>query len=416
MLSHEEVFRLHYYKTRRGINPSRDPIVRQAYYHRTLIPHFEPRYIFPPMMDSGRSKRTRASISYVEPTELDDDIADEEEAIAEPEDSSPFASAPASADELSGSDDSCSGESDSDSDEWTDDKSLPQRTLKAQFKAQQKKKLAKKAKVQAERAQKIKDMPFRFMDLPPEIRVMIYKEALVESARDLSFVSKPNRRDFYRGEMKKKHYRYYGKDWAVRRDTNSDRDRTSLQPTILGVSKAFRDEAIPHFYGQTFHFGHPSTLSLFLATVSPANRMLLKHIVVNGWSYNNKVWHSSIYSAFTLLTAATNIKSIRMERPVFDDTDDGTNRHHARYYGNFWKDIENWAYAVDGIHGKGTARSVLKFSDTCFGSKDQVKTQHVTYIKRKQEFMASLKFSDKPGDDAIKGEVKEEAKAEETAS
>ncbi|KAI5203686.1 hypothetical protein E4T39_04067 [Aureobasidium subglaciale] len=415
MLTHEEVFRLHYYKTRRGINLSPDTVVRQTYFHRTLIPptdlYFHPRYVAQRMMDSGRSKRTRASISYVEPTELDDDIADdEEEVITKPEGISPSASAAASADGLSDSEDSSSDGSDSDFDEWTDDK----RKLKAQLKAQQKKKLARKAKAKADKAQKLKDMPFRFMDLPPEIRVMIYKEALVESAKDLSFVSKYGFRDFFRGEMQKKHHHYYN-DWAVRRERYISGDKTALQPAMLAVCKAFRDEALAHFYGQTFHFGQLGTLMLFLGRVSPANRMLLKHIVINGW-VDSKHWRKSILPAFNMLTAAPNIKSILMNRLVFDDSDNGINRASASDYVGFWEDIENWALAIDGIHGKGAAKAVLKFSDICFGSKNELKMQDAAHLKRKRDFMALLKFSNKLGDKTIKGEVKGEAKAEEIVS
>ena len=52
---------------------------------------------------------------------------------------------------------------------------------------------------QEEAHKKIKDVPFPLMELPLEIRFMIYKTCLVESARELSFVSKSDGRKVFRG-------------------------------------------------------------------------------------------------------------------------------------------------------------------------------------------------------------------------
>ncbi|KAG9926500.1 hypothetical protein KCV02_g9351, partial [Aureobasidium melanogenum] len=135
-------------------------------FHRTFIPptdlYHHLAWVAQRAMDAGRPKRVRASINYVEPTELDEDIVDyealDESAVTVVSDDPP-----------TDTEDVTTVVSDSDSgsdQEFTTDK--------RKLKAQQKKKQAKKSK----KAKKVKEVPFRFMDLPPEIRVMIYKACL----------------------------------------------------------------------------------------------------------------------------------------------------------------------------------------------------------------------------------------------
>ncbi|THV79469.1 hypothetical protein D6D27_08976 [Aureobasidium pullulans] len=336
-------------------------------------------------MSTARPKRNRAQVNYVEPTELDDDIAVEDdpievEAAAEPVgDQSPDS-------------DSDSSDSEPDADEFTTDK----RKMKAQEKALKKKKAAKKAK-KANKAKKIKDVPFPFMDLPPEIRVMIYKEALVESARELTYASKGHGRNFFRGYTVKKPTRWGSHKILVKHEKTNEQKRTSLQPVLLRVCKAFRDEALPFFYGQKFHFATPATLQLFLARISPINRMLLRHIVLRGWADWN-ICAKDLHHVFAMLTSATNIKSILLDRIIVGKTDGNRHMHGGD---KFWEDIQWWADAVDSAHGKGAAKDVLKIKSICFGSKEEIKNKEKDYIKRKKSFMANLKFSVKPTDKPV---------------
>lgn len=99
-------------------------------FHRTLIPptdlYYHPAWVAQREMDAGRPKRIRASINYVEPTELDEDIVDDE-ALDE------SAVTVASDDPPTDTDDATTtvvSDSDSGSDqEFTTDKVLPKCTI-----------------------------------------------------------------------------------------------------------------------------------------------------------------------------------------------------------------------------------------------------------------------------------------------
>ncbi|KAG9854250.1 hypothetical protein KCU98_g2656, partial [Aureobasidium melanogenum] len=358
-------------------------------FHRTLIPpadlYHHPRWVARREMDAGRPKRVRASINYVEPTELDEDIADDE---ALDESAITVTSEDASTD----TEDVISVVSDSDSgsdQEFTTDK--------RKLKAQQKKKQAKKSK----KVKKIKEVPFRFMDLPPEIRVMIYKACLVESAKDLTFVTnKTNGRDIFRGSMKRStnNNGWGGWRYKIKHDRN-DVERTPLLPVILRINKAIRDEAIPYLYAQPIHFATTHTFQLFFGRLSPSNRMLLKDITIDGWTDTKHARMKDAQIIFSLLISATNIRSIHIARRAYAATD-GPN-----YYGrgsgftnegwNFWRDIAYWADAMDAAHGKGAAKAALNFTKLCFGSPRELENEDEVVDKREKDFWAYLKFTEK---------------------
>ncbi|KAI4777020.1 hypothetical protein E4T52_08046 [Aureobasidium sp. EXF-3400] len=333
------------------------------------------------VLDAPRPKRTRAQVNYVEPTELDEDIVDDEPAAA---------SVVASDDHVSDTDlDAIVVESDSGSDEEFT-------TNKRKLKAQQKKKAAKKGK---KKVKKIKDVPFPFMELPLEIRFMIYKACLVESARELSYVSKTTGREVFRGSMKKSSRSWGGYNFKTKRERSYEPDRTALQPVILRVNKAIRDEAIQHLYTQTFTFATTHAFQVWFARITPINRMLLKSIVIKGWTDYRHSRLMDVQTVFSLLMSATNIKSITLDRHVWSE--DHTIFPNARAAAftnnavNFWRDIEYWADAVDAVHGKGAAKAVIKFTKVCFGSVKEIEKEDKAVEKREKDFMAQLKFSEK---------------------
>jgi hypothetical protein len=231
---------------------------------------------------------------------------------------------------------------------------------------------------------------------------MIYKMCLVESARDLSFASKSSGRDFYRGAVERTtsthgHHRYYRH--KIKRERKSDGNRTVLQPVILGINKDIRDEAIKLLYTQTFHFSNAHAFQLWFARISPANRMLLKNIVIKGWTDYKFSRSKGVHHVFSLLTSATNVKSILLDRHVWSESDTPTNRYHrTTFTGNpsgLWRDIEYWADAIDAAQGKGAAKAALKFTKVCFGSEKEIEDEDEIVEKREKEFMAQMKFSEK---------------------
>lgn len=237
------------------------------------------------------------------------------------------------------------------------------------------------------------------MDLPTEIRVMIYKACLVESAKDLSYVAKTNSRDLIRGSMERKNHRWRGWVYRIKRD-RWDVQRTSLQPVILRINKAIRDEAIPYLYAQQIHFATTHTFQIFFGRISPANRMLLRDIVIDGWTDNKYARNKDVQIVFSLLMSATNIRSIHLARRASGPGDGpglgygyGSSFTDNAY--NFWRDVEYWADAMDAAHGKGAAKAALSFTKLCFGSPRELENESEAVDKREKEFWARLKFTEK---------------------
>ncbi|KAI4729207.1 hypothetical protein E4T49_02983 [Aureobasidium sp. EXF-10728] len=370
--------------------PQRTPI------NRRLIPptdlYYHPRWAAQREMDAGRPKRTRARVSYVEPTELDDDIAVQDDVAIEEEEEE-AAAVPASEDASTESEHHTEDDSDSDSDSGSDQEFT---TDKRKLKAQQKKLALRRTQ---KKVKKTKDVPFPFMELPPEIRVMIYKTCLVESTRDLSFVPKSNGSDFTRGFMEKTERGHGNYTYKVKR-ANQESGRTVLQPVILRINKAIRDEAIPYLYSQPFHFTSPQAFRLFFGRLTDASRMSLRDITINGWGDSRNPRRKDVQIVFSLLISAINVRSILLNRHVWS-TDDGPGSRHWRRTSSFiddpyrfWLDIEFWAFAMDAAHGKGAAKAALNFSKLCFGSVKEIENEDEEVDKREKNFMKFLHFSE----------------------
>lgn len=239
------------------------------------------------------------------------------------------------------------------------------------------------------------------MDLPPEIRVMIYKACLVESARDLSFISQSQAtaREFFRGSMKRSDAGWGHWSYRRERENRHETSRTSLQPVILRLNKAIRDEAIPYLYAQPIHFTTTHTFQLFFGRISSANRLLLRDITIDGWTDTK---HASVRDpqiVFSLLTSAINIRSIRLARRSWSQTNFPTYGHYRWSFTNgpqiFWPDLEFWAHAMDAAHGRGAARAALSFTKLCFGTSREIENQLEAVEKREKDFWAQCPFTEK---------------------
>ena len=105
-----------------------------------------------------------------------------------------------------------------------------------------------------------KEKPFRFLDLPPELRDMIYEMALTD-VNGVGIVAKTRgyRRTAGRGPVYASYsYRRSGWGWGRRQlkhDSTSVVDaETKFVPALLAVNKQINLEGINYLYGQDFVF------------------------------------------------------------------------------------------------------------------------------------------------------------------
>ncbi|KEQ67998.1 uncharacterized protein M437DRAFT_22139, partial [Aureobasidium melanogenum CBS 110374] len=243
------------------------------------------------------------------------------------------------------------------------------------------------------------DASFPFMELPLEIRLMIYKLLLNENSTSLTLLIQGHagQEIVRRGYLKKQPKPNSGRQILLKKvHKPSDEDITHLQPVILRVSKTIYDEAISILYRQILEFEHPIALKKFLFTIGPNNRLLLQNIVLRGWQDDEfPVWQQAVSSAFDRLLTVQNLRSIRMDRHVSSSSDmplmyrDEWKLNHVKH---FDVRVEYWAQCIDAAKGKGTARSLLSFTDRNFGSEDEIAEGAQDFLDRKKLFMDNLKL------------------------
>ena len=143
-----------------------------------------------------------------------------------------------------------------------------------------------------------KGKPFRFLDLPAELRDEIYELALTD-IDGITVVSRTKnyRRVVARGviEVEGGNSYYYGKKrrqsrWA-RYWGRNDADSTerisapvrSLVPNLLASNKQIRAEGGSYLYKQEIIVDDMTTLQTFVAQIGQYNRDMLTEITIKGW-------------------------------------------------------------------------------------------------------------------------------------
>ncbi|KAM0716678.1 hypothetical protein Q7P37_008123 [Cladosporium fusiforme] len=169
------------------------------------------------------------------------------------------------------------------------------------------KKLPKKKKARHTRSrQQPEQKPFPFMELPPELRDMIYEMALTDVG-GISIVAKTKayRRDAHRGEIHDQ-YSSYGDD------NNGITPKTrSLVPNLLAVNKQIHNETVNMLYGQKFFFKDTDALHRFLAIIGLRNQQRLLHLDVTNFCTGRNT-RALNHCAFMSLAGATNLKTLRL--------------------------------------------------------------------------------------------------------
>lgn len=238
------------------------------------------------------------------------------------------------------------------------------------------------------------------MELPLEIRLMIYKLLLEETSTALTLLTQGTaEQEVVRRGCLKKRQKHHGTGRQILLKTvhkANDKTITHLQPVILRVSKSIHDEAISILYRQTFEFEHPVALQKFLFAIGPENRLLLQHIVLRGWQDDEfLVWQQALASAFDRLMTAQNLRSITMDRHIYSSSDKPKiwrDRWMLVPVNHFNVRAEYWAQCIDAAKGKGTAKSLLTFTERNFGSEDDIAQGAQDYLDRKKFFMDNMKL------------------------
>ena len=159
-----------------------------------------------------------------------------------------------------------------------------------------------------------KEQSFRFLDLPAELRDMIYEMTLADangvSIRGYQY---GHRRVAHRGPVYAPDS--YTRTYRGRRLKDGQNEvrpiSTDFIPGLLAVNKQINAEAINYLYGHEFVFENTTALHSFLAPMSARNKKRLKSLEIMAWGQSGEAKGHN-YSGLTLLSGATNLKSLRI--------------------------------------------------------------------------------------------------------
>ncbi|KAK7729304.1 hypothetical protein SLS63_006177 [Diaporthe eres] len=188
---------------------------------------------------------------------------------------------------------------------------------------EQRKVVAKpKAKSQPKVKPPPKFKPFRLMDLPPELRLKVYEEALVDphgvnirtySDRWESFPVHVSLKDIGdRYSSFRPRSCYVRGQWTKIDDGAVPKKKYQLSPNLLATCKTVHDEAVSFLWTQPFIFADVHGLHSFLLMLRPATISRLRDITLlkYGWINNRCL------QAFVLLRDAPLLQNLRLNCTV----------------------------------------------------------------------------------------------------
>jgi len=209
-----------------------------------------------------------------------------------------------------------------------------------------------------------KEKPFRFLDLPPELRDMIYEMALTD-VNGVGIVAKTRgyRRTAGRGAVyASSSYRRSGRAWGRLRLKHDSKSvvliETKFVTALLAVSKQINIEGINYLYGQDFVFEKTVALEQFLAIIGPQNQQRLRSVELVSWTKTG-VAKPANYSALTLLAGATNLQSL-----VFNCTLNDWPVHAEAIASQIYRDGHHFMEAYGRANGsKDAVVDIIELSD-----------------------------------------------------
>ncbi|KAL1797799.1 hypothetical protein ACET3X_004405 [Alternaria dauci] len=254
---------------------------------------------------------------------------------------------------------------------------------------------AKKRTVKASSRPLPKRKIFPFLDLPAEIRNMIYEYTLTDPAGiNLAGTWKHKRRTVERITAKCQANISTNRNWTDTRLMNDNirsqhEQPAALVPSLLAVSKQIHQECIDILYGNNeFIFANSFALYNFMINLGPRTAKHLKTLRIRGWLYG-RAMKAYNHSCFATLVWATNITAFHIDTRV--------GGYRATKYGaeQLYRDAFPWMEAVGLAQGKVDAVvDILQFGEDHFDIHQS--TYHNLYgapsnEQKQQEFRATLR-------------------------
>ncbi|KAH7384341.1 hypothetical protein DE146DRAFT_223234 [Phaeosphaeria sp. MPI-PUGE-AT-0046c] len=208
---------------------------------------------------------------------------------------------------------------------------------------------------------------FPFLDLPGEIKNMIYSYALTDPyGINLVGTFKHRRRTVERVSAELHDNISHGNNWSTARLNGGLREQyeapATLAPALLLVNKQIYQEARDILYNNEFIFGDSFTLYNFMLNLSPTGAKQLKHLRIKEWCYGRGMKGYN-HSCFAALVQATNIKTFRVDRLS------GWSRDVKGHASKFYRDAFPWLEAVGAAKRKADAAvDTLDISEDSFDS------------------------------------------------
>ncbi|KAF2011311.1 hypothetical protein BU24DRAFT_426396 [Aaosphaeria arxii CBS 175.79] len=154
---------------------------------------------------------------------------------------------------------------------------------------------------------------FPFLELPAEIRNMIYEYALVDPKGVHLY---PNTQSYRRSVVRAAPSfidRYWGGS-QTRFTLNSQTSETlplrplRLVPSLLAANSQIYHEAKSILYGNHFQLYDPLALHSFMVDIGPRAAAMVKNITLASWGWRRGMHKAYNHACFTAMTSAVNIE------------------------------------------------------------------------------------------------------------
>ncbi|KAF2468859.1 uncharacterized protein BDR25DRAFT_289805 [Lindgomyces ingoldianus] len=191
---------------------------------------------------------------------------------------------------------------------------------------------------------------FPFLELPAEIRIMIYEYCLTDPQNiHLLSVTENYRRTVERADvtyMKRRLNHWTNSNMSNNEELDEVVEPRKLVPSILAVNKQIYKEGREMLYGNAFVFSDPLALHSFMANIGPRAAALLKDITIGSWQYSRGMHKAYNHACFAVLAFATNIQKLKLDCWL------GTGSQPKWVARQIYRDGFPWLEAVAAAKGK----------------------------------------------------------------